>query len=570
MLKLILKIIKSLNCPAWIIKNNKLIIFNNEFKKIINSNINNINYSKHDNCLKINNKIIEKSLNNNFIINGLQYSLKCINETIDSDHYEIYMLNLESSNLFKEYVESPDILRTIIDNVPELIFFKDDKGIYKIANKCCNEFYSSNGIDTVLGKNDLELPLNKDFIETCNKNDLIVINNKSPLYMEEHIDYDDGKKQIFETVKTPVIDKNGNFIGIVGVAKDITSQKKIESNLRHLSYTDSLTGLHNRAYFNKKINELIENECFPIGIIMGDVNGLKIVNDTFGHIEGDNLIISMAEKLKEIYTNSDLIFRLGGDEFVLLLPNFNEDEYSDLIEKLNSINDSNYNTKFNLSMSIGSSIINDKNDDLDTALNDAENKLYRQKLLVGKSVRSSILSTLIKTLQVKNIESAEHTERVIKYSLAVGKKLNLDIETLEELGLVAKLHDIGKIGIPDDILLKPSKLTYDEFEIIKTHSEKGYRLIMTIPELSHIARGILTHHERYDGSGYPLGLSKNEIPLVSRIVSVVDAYDSMVNNGIYRKVKSKSEAIAELKKFAGSQFDPKIVDIFCSLIQNNL
>ena len=566
MLKLIFKIIKSLNCPAWIIKNNELILFNNELEKIINSNISTIVYSSDDNLLKINNEIIEKTSNNNFIINDCQYSLNCINEIVNEDNYEIYILNMESSTLYKDHSGSSDILRTVIDNVPELIFFKDDKGIYKVANKHCNEFYASKGVDTILGKSDSELPLNKNFIENCKKNDLIVINNKTPLYIEEDIHDDNGKKQVFETVKTPVIDKEGTFIGIIGVAKDITAQKELENNLRYLSYTDSLTGLRNRAYFRKKINELIEEEAFPIKIIMGDVNGLKIVNDTFGHIEGDNLIISMAKKLKEFYDNPELIFRWGGDEFVLLIPRCKEEEYSRLIEKLNSIDDDNCSSKFNLSMSIGSSIINNKNDNLDEALNEAENKLYRQKLLIGKSVRSSILSTLIKTLQVKNVESKEHTERVVNHSLAIGQRLNLDIEDLDELALVAKLHDIGKIGIPEEILLKPSKLTYDEFEIMKTHSEKGYRLIMTLPELSHIARGILAHHEKYDGTGYPLGLSKNEIPLVSRIVSVVDAYDAMTNNRIYNKIKSKSEAIEELQKFSGSQFDPKIVNIFCSLL----
>lgn len=298
---------------------------------------------------------------------------------------------------------------------------------------------------------------------------------------------------------------------------------------------------------------------------MGDVNGLKMVNDTFGHIEGDNLIIAMSNRLKSLY-NNDLIFRWGGDEFILLVPNCNSCVECDLMRKITTIDNSSLNLNFTLSMSIGSSIIKNKYDNLDDALKDAENELYSHKLLVGKNVRISILTNLIKTLHVKNIENIEHIDRVIDLCLKLGKKLNLSLETLDELALIAKLHDIGKIAISEEILLKPETLSYEEFEIMKTHSEKGYRLLMTIPELNHIAKGILSHHENYDGSGYPLGLSKNEIPLISRIFSIVDAYDTMTNNSLYNKTKTKLEAIAELKKCSGTQFAPKIVELFCSIL----
>ena len=248
------------------------------------------------------------------------------------------------------------------------------------------------------------------------------------------------------------------------------------------------------------------------------------------------------------------------------MPNCNSCVECDLMRKITTIDNSSLNLNFTLSMSIGSSIIKNKYDNLDDALKDAENELYSHKLLVGKNVRISILTNLIKTLHVKNIENIEHIDRVIDLCLKLGKKLNLSLETLDELALIAKLHDIGKIAISEEILLKPETLSYEEFEIMKTHSEKGYRLLMTIPELNHIAKGILSHHENYDGSGYPLGLSKNEIPLISRIFSIVDAYDTMTNNSLYNKTKTKLEAIAELKKCSGTQFDPKIVELFCSIL----
>ena len=560
MLKLIFKLIESLSYPAWIIKNNELIHFNNELSMLFNTKIYAIDHS--NNKLKINNTLIQNSSNNCFLINNTQYSLSYISEYINDIHYKIYFLKNNLINLSESSIESNEILKTVIDNIPQLIFFKDTQGIYKIANKPCLDFYSEKGINNIIGKSDSELKLDKNFINTCEKNDKLVIYKRKPVYIEERIN-SNNTQQIFQTVKTPVIDKNNEFIGIVGVAHDITEQKKFEEDLKHLSYTDSLTGLHNRAYFTKKVNELIK--AFPIRIIMGDVNGLKMVNDTFGHIEGDNLIIAMSNRLKSLY-NNDLIFRWGGDEFILLVPNCNSCVECDLMRKITTIDNSSLNLNFTLSMSIGSSIIKNKYDNLDDALKDAENELYSHKLLVGKNVRISILTNLIKTLHVKNIENIEHIDRVIDLCLKLGKKLNLSLETLDELALIAKLHDIGKIAISEEILLKPETLSYEEFEIMKTHSEKGYRLLMTIPELNHIAKGILSHHENYDGSGYPLGLSKNEIPLISRIFSIVDAYDTMTNNSLYNKTKTKLEAIAELKKCSGTQFDPKIVELFCSIL----
>lgn len=562
MLKLIFKLIESLSYPAWIIKNNELIHFNNELSMLFNTKIYAIDHS--NNKLKINNTLIQNSSNNCFLINNTQYSLSYISEYINDIHYKIYFLKNNLINLSESSIESNEILKTVIDNIPQLIFFKDTQGIYKIANKPCLDFYSEKGINNIIGKSDSELKLDKNFINTCEKNDKLVIYKRKPVYIEERIN-SNNTQQIFQTVKTPVIDKNNEFIGIVGVAHDITEQKKFEEDLKHLSYTDSLTGLHNRAYFTKKVNELIKEEAFPIRIIMGDVNGLKMVNDTFGHIEGDNLIIAMSNRLKSLY-NNDLIFRWGGDEFILLVPNCNSCVECDLMRKITTIDNSSLNLNFTLSMSIGSSIIKNKYDNLDDALKDAENELYSHKLLVGKNVRISILTNLIKTLHVKNIENIEHIDRVIDLCLKLGKKLNLSLETLDELALIAKLHAIGKIAISEEILLKPETLSYEEFEIMKTHSEKGYRLLMTIPELNHIAKGILSHHENYDGSGYPLGLSKNEIPLISRIFSIVDAYDTMTNNSLYNKTKTKLEAIAELKKCSGTQFDPKIVELFCSIL----
>ncbi len=566
MIKLINQFINLIPFPIWISENKKIININICFSSMLNINLSNIDFIDEYIILKSEDLelFIQKKNNYSFMYDGKTYTHKIIKETINNKEIELGILLNEASLNNLELNKTISILQTIIDNVPEIIFYKDKNCRYMGANKHCIEFYKALGVTEFIGKKDIDLNLNKDFIETCSKHDTIVLNTKKQLFIEEKLKSSDNKEYIFETIKTPIINHD-DVLGIVGVARNITTRKEEEEKLRYLSYTDILTGLYNRTFFDEKVDCLIRNKRFPIGIIMGDINGLKIVNDTFGHILGDKLIKKISQIIKTSCNNNELIFRWGGDEFIILIPNVYDRNCEKLIEDINLGLNNNSSEKIPLSMAMGYSLINDEKS-VDKALMEAEEKLYRQKILNGKSMRSSILSTLQESLNFKNVETAKHTERLVNYCVKMAKVLNLKHDTVNELILLAKLHDIGKIAIPEKILLKDSSLTQDEYEIMKTHAEKGYRLAMTLPEISHVARGILTHHERWDGKGYPLGLKGEEIPFIARIVSVADSYDEMTSNRIYNKIKTKEEAIDELKRCAGHQFDPKIVEIFCSII----
>ena len=568
MMNLLKNIIGIIPLPMWICTNDNLIYINNEFMNLFKVTYDNVEVLSKSIKIHMHNDSIDipKKDSNFFFFNESKYTHKVFNDFYGNDNIEVGIIFHESSKNLPNNSDSLNILATMINNVPELIFYKDNNGVYRGANKHCIDFYASNGINDIIGKNDKELLLNKDFIDTYYNHDKVVLETKRALCMEEVIHTDTGALQTLETIKTPVINEKNEVCGIVGVIRDITSRKAEENKLRHLSYTDVLTGLYNRAFFNEKISELINDNQYPIGIIMGDINGLKIVNDTFGHLEGDNLIINVAQALKSKCKNNESIFRWGGDEFIILIPKATEEVCENLIKDINSFLSNSNNNRFKLSMSMGTSIVSNKSINIDAALEEAENKLYREKILVEKSIRSSIIATLKESLQAKNVETEEHTERVLNYSLKIGQKLNFKKEELSELALVEKLHDIGKIAIPENILLKSTALTDEEYEIMKTHAERGYRLALSLPELSHVARGILTHHEKWDGSGYPLGLCKNEIPLTARIVSVVDAFDAMTNNRPYNIVKSVDDAIHELKKYAGKHFDPDVVKVFCEII----
>ena len=555
--------------PVWIKNTDGNIIyinknfedkFNIKVEYFYNNDLENLEIIKYIKSIK--NEFVDiKNIHNKLYKHIAYYDQSKNNQLIG------FFIDISNEN-DKELENQRNILKTIIDNVPELVFYKDNKGIYKGINRYCEQFYKNLGVENVIGKKDDELPLNKEFTNRCVEHDELVINTKKTLTIDEKVPTDNGKSNIVETIKTPVINEDGEVWGIVGVVRDITEKRKYEEKLKKLSYTDSLTGLYNRAYFDDKLEEMIENKEFPIGMIMGDVNGLKIINDTIGHIEGDLLLRTISKKLKQVFDDKGCIFRWGGDEFVILLPNTSGKECEYLTKEMSIMCNEYKNDKFNLSISMGYSVLNNENDKIDKVIAEAEEMSYKYKILDSKSFRNSTLDKLMKTLQYKKIETKEHTERVAKYATLLGEYLNLDKSTIEELNLVGNLHDIGKIGISEDILFKEDRLTKDEEEIMKTHCEKGYRLTMLFPEFSHISRSILTHHERWDGQGYPLGLKGEEIPLVSRIISVVDSYDCMVNYNFGKNKKTKEEALMYLKKYAGSKFDINIVKAFHNLVIN--
>ena len=449
-----------------------------------------------------------------------------------------------------------------METLPGMVFYKDKDGKYVYVNKEFDKFYNRNGISEVVGKTNFEIHPSKELAIKYTKEDNEVIENKQSIKAETILHSKEGKEIYTEAVKVPVIDKNNEVVGVVGLILDITEKKEAEEKLKNLSFTDVLTGLYNRTYFEEKAKEFLSEEYLPVGVIMGDANGLKLVNDTLGHSQGDELLKLIAQVLRDVCNEGQLIFRTGGDEYVILIPNSTEYECENIIKKIFKQCKNYKHDLIDVSISLGTSITNNLDKSIYDALQEAEDKVYRQKLLQKNSFNSSMMYSLQTGLQTKSLETEEHTERVLKHSLVIGERLSLPMSVMDELTIVAKLHDIGKIGISEEILLKEGNLTDDEFEIVKTHTEKGYRIIKASNQLDNVAKGVLAHHERWDGNGYPLKLKGEGIPLIARIVSIADAYDAMTNNSLYKKPLSKKDAIKELKRCAGKQFDPDIVRIF--------
>lgn len=351
--------------------------------------------------------------------------------------------------------------------------------------------------------------------------------------------------------------------------EDITEKKEKEEKINYLNYHDVLTGLHNRTYFEEQVRHF--QDKLPLSVIVGDINGLKIINDSLGHAGGDKLLVILADILKCIRRKNDIIARTGGDEFAILLPHTNCEETQSIIECIYAKckeyeNEINKDLLF-LSISLGAATKTEEYESFDCIIKKAEDNMYRRKLLEHKSFHNSIISSIRTTLFEKSHETEEHAARLIALSLKLGKSLGLKEEQLSELALLSTLHDIGKISIDDKILTKTGKLTEKEWDEIKKHPAIGYRIAMASPELAHISDYILCHHERWDGNGYPQGISGENIPLLSRILSVIDAYDAMTNDRSYRKGMSVEDAIIEIEKNAGTQFDPDIAELFIKIIK---
>lgn len=361
------------------------------------------------------------------------------------------------------------------------------------------------------------------------------------------------------------IENNSGFIALIN---DLSEQHRREEEITYLIYHDKLTGLYNRTYFEQKLNEYNKEKYLPVSILMGDVNGLKMTNDIFGHRQGDEILVSIANILSIACRDEDIVARYGGDEFVILMPNTTSDEAAKVCNNILHLCENRQDSENMVSISLGYATKTSALENLSDTLKVAENYMYRHKLLESRSNRSSVISSLKKMLFEKSFETEEHAMRLSVLSVQIGKMMGLSQNELNDLELFSMLHDIGKIGIKDQVLLKPGNLTEEEWIEMRRHCEIGYRIARSTPELAHIADYILTHHERWDGKGYPQGLAGKQIPLLSRILAVADSYDAMVNDRYYRKALSQETAINEIKKGSGTQFDPEIVEIFLKVLGN--
>lgn len=372
---------------------------------------------------------------------------------------------------------------------------------------------------------------------------------------------------IMDVIISSITVRNKKHLHVL--CRDITDRKDLEQKLQYLSYHDQLTGLYNRRFFENELKRLNHQSALPLSIVMADVNGLKLINDAFGHSTGDKLLQKVAAVLTKGVRTQDLVARLGGDEFVILLPNTEASDAEEIVKRLKTRVSEQRIESLNLSVSFGISTKLHKKQKIHEILTSAEDDMYKKKLYESPSIRSKNINIIMNTLNERSSREEAHSHRVSELCESIGKALDFSDEKILELKAIGLLHDIGKIAIDGDILNKAGKLTEEEWKEIKRHPEIGYRLLSSVNEMSDIADYVLAHHEKWDGTGYPKGLKGEEIPLSARIIAIADAYDAMTSERSYRKPLTHSEAIEELKRCSGSQFDPKLVEVFANYLNNH-
>jgi len=350
-----------------------------------------------------------------------------------------------------------------------------------------------------------------------------------------------------------------------------------------LALTDPLTGLGNHRHFHERLARELEHALRydrPLALCLVDVDDFKRVNDRFGHPAGDSVLSQVSARLRQ----TGEAFRLGGDEFAVLLPGF---EAPDALTAAESIIDRIATIDFGhigaVTVSAGIAIAPEHARERDELLRLVDSALYwakeygknrarvyrpdvveladlRRLASAGdRAGRLRAAASLARAVDARDVYTGNHSQRVAQLAVRLAARLGLSREELELTQLAASLHDVGKLALPEDLLCKPEQLTEPEWATLRQHAQIGFRMLESLG-VDPVAKWVLHHHERWDGSGYPDSLAGTEIPVGARIIFVADAFDAMTSDRIYRRRRSRDEALAEILRCAGTQFDPSVVE----------
>ncbi|MDH8678712.1 diguanylate cyclase [Fusibacter bizertensis] len=355
-----------------------------------------------------------------------------------------------------------------------------------------------------------------------------------------------------------------NKYQVAVLISDIDDRIKREEQINYLSYHDQLTGLYNRRFYEEELKRLNTDRNLPLTIVMGDLNGLKLINDSFGHIVGDEILKRAAESINQGCRIDDIIARIGGDEFIIILPNTDEIDAEHVIARINEFSSKCKVQELALSISFGFSTKISMEQTIEDIFRIAEDNMYRHKLYESASIKNKMVSLIMNTLYEKNPREQLHSKRVSAICETIAHSMNFSSDNIALIKIAGLMHDIGKIGINEKVLNSTEKLSDDEWKEIQRHPEVSYRILNSCNEFSEIANFALEHHERWDGRGYPKGLKGEKISVQARIIAIADSFDAMTSERTYKDVLSYKDAIQEIKDNAGTQFDPTIALLFVS------
>jgi two-component system, cell cycle response regulator len=387
------------------------------------------------------------------------------------------------------------------------------------------------------------------------------VERAEPFVLEYRVVAGDGEVRWVHEQGQAVFGANGEVLYLDGAIFDIGERKRLEAELEHLAYHDSLTGLPNRRSMMAALDAVNDRRL----LVFFDLDGFKVYNDSFGHTEGDLLLRRLGRKLEGAVSQRGVAFRLGGDEFCILAP-FPEDGGELLVTScLEALSEEGEG--FDVRASWGGVVVPDEAPDATAALVMADQRMYEDKGVGRASAKQQTRDLMLRVLAERHPDLHEHVGAVAELARAVGERMGIGGELLEGLERAAELHDIGKIAIPDAILSKPGPLDAEEWRFMRRHTIIGESMLSAAPALQAAAKLVRSSHERFDGKGYPDGLSGEQIPLASRVIFVCDAFHAMTSQRPYGKAKTEEAALEELRCCAGSQFDPAVVSAFEAEVQ---
>ena len=358
--------------------------------------------------------------------------------------------------------------------------------------------------------------------------------------------------------------KDQKVTGGILLIEDLRVTLQKEEELKNIMKKDYLTDTFNRTSFDEDVFNLKESDL-PIYFVLADINGIRVYNESFGFETGDKIITHVATTLKKFMKNDMKVYRVGGDDFGFFIKNAHMNDAEVLIDQIKKDME-NHPFEFDIQVSFGYADLESLDKPFQQVFKNAEKMMFSQKIYDGSSVSLRTVDIIMATLFEKSNRELKHSRRVASMSYHIAKQMNLGKTFEEKVKLSGLLHDIGKINIDSNILNKADDLNPEEWEIIKEHPRTGFMILNAVEEYRDIANIVLSHHERFDGSGYPRGLAGSYIPLEARVVSVADAYDAMTQDRTYRDAIPIGEAILELRAGKGKQFDPKIVEIFITKV----
>jgi diguanylate cyclase (GGDEF)-like protein/PAS domain S-box-containing protein len=525
--------------------------------------------------------------------------------------------------------ESQTRYRAIVEDQTELICrFLPDKTLTFVNEACCRYFGKKE--EELLGRNCMSLIPQEEQKKVEEGFNSISLGNPVVVY-EYRITVVNGEAHWLQWANRGIFDNDGKLLEFQAVGRDITARKETEKELeklnkellnsnkkmKQLALRDPQTGLYNHRY----LEEVIEAEFYrarryahPISVLMLDIDYFKSINDVYGYPFGDLVLQQLAQQLKRMVRRYDIIIRFSGEEFIILCPGTERSTALTLAQRLldafnlYNFGDKKHNVKLKLSIAVASypedkivkgidlielvehMVIKIKEDggnrvyssldmrkkkyhlmrsyEKDASVNILKKKIDKLNKQANQSLIEAIFA-FAKTIEVKDHYTGEHVEKTVYYATEIARALGLSKDEIERIKQAAMLHDLGKIGISEKILLKKSKLTPKEFEIIKTHPQLGVDIIRPIQFLHAIIPLIFYHHERWDGKGYPTGLGGEDIPFGARIIAVADVYQALISDRPYRKAYPRSEVIKIMKEGAGTQFDPQIINVFLKILKQN-